>query len=410
MNTKAGPFDQETFMEELRALQEAVAKPETAPSAIPPIQQQPSQVQPVKPQAAPAQVALPQQPVQPQAAPRQVAQPQQPTIPQVGQQQPHRPQSVQGPPPQQLSITPRLDNSQQADVLPSSNPQTTGSTAVGGSNTEAAWTVVVKRHRTRPSQPPAPTQTRPSAPLSEGPPPHLNYNERIIWYNNHDLPLPDNYSTPKFPGKMPWLKFQGPHPNDCPWLPEKKEGTTTLRDRRKRIRRWSPAMSIDKFDLRMNHDEDLQPCQHVYISKGACPTPTGQKCPANHNITRAQFLWLHKERNVKIRTINTMIQFSKLNPPADMAQVNRTMTLLPQGVPEGPSQPPVQAAVQPDTTAAAPSIQPATPLLPVTQPQPQPGVVADTTPSTAAAAPAKASMIELLRQKLQAQGLVDRGA
>jgi hypothetical protein len=96
-----------------------------------------------------------------------------------------------------------------------------------------------------------------------------------------------------FKGKFPWPKFVATkHLNDCKKLDyDLDEDGKQHKDEQGRFVRRSP--SIKPSVMMMNLDEDQSPCYYVYFTHGPCRYHHEKGgCPANHNITKDQWIWL----------------------------------------------------------------------------------------------------------------------
>ncbi|KAI8937480.1 hypothetical protein NX059_005198 [Plenodomus lindquistii] len=148
----------------------------------------------------------------------------------------------------------------------------------------------------------------------------------------------------KYEGKMPWRRhIPAVDLNDCVRFRRDEINGGPSKDAQGRWNRRDPKIAPSR--LHMNDDEDQMVCHFTYFTHRLCPYQAGG-CPANHNFTQEQMIWLVKERSLNLAYANTMIKSSKLpRPPSDMNYECKNMQVF-DSIPPGP--PPVGDLSQED--------------------------------------------------------------
>jgi hypothetical protein len=184
------------------------------------------------------------------------------------------------------------------------------------------------------------------------PPEGLTYAQKFYWRIEHGLEMPTEKNKAKQPvagsnsqrhardppsvklkakkdvrrqfgsSKFPFHPFPF-NPDDLFTMDKYPVDTNRqAKDDKGREKRKDPAMGSSWMPY-LDRDEDIRPCFYVYVSDKPCPYPADNKCLANHNVTRDQFLWLIIERKMNPKAVNWMIERSRSNTPEDMLPANR---------------------------------------------------------------------------------------
>jgi hypothetical protein len=214
------------------------------------------------------------------------------------------------------------------------------------------WSKVASKPKPQ-QQPTRPQQPQPQLQPPEG----MNLGQKLNWYAQHDMDMPEPKGKGKAPAQGPNAPRHAGEPRNIvlhskktlyrkfesskfPWpaYPFNQNDLFTkvkyeidthrpAKDSEGRPRRKDPSTGPDYIPV-LDQDENIRPCYFVYMTKGPCPYPDNNQCLANHNVERDQLEWLIRVRDWPHRMANHMIKNSMLNTPSDMKPQNR-MELFP---------------------------------------------------------------------------------